>query len=121
MSDQRDLKGYGTSPPDPKWPGSAQIAVQFVLNFEEGGELCILNGDDRSEIRLSDVAVETRIGGRDLNIESSYEYKAAVGDSDEPSMNEELGRLNDQAAAETHSDDWDDDEKKTITEDDIPF
>ena len=55
------------------------------------------------------------------DIESSYEYKAAVGDSDEPSMNEELARLNDQAAAETNSDDWDDDEKKTITEDDIPF
>ena len=55
------------------------------------------------------------------DIESSYEYKAAVGDSDEPSMNEELRRLNDQAAAETNSADWDDDEKKTITEDDIPF
>lgn len=75
----RDLIGYADNPPTVIWPGEARIAVNFCLNYEEGGELCVLNGDDRSETRLSDVAVETRIGGRDLNIESSYEYGSRVG------------------------------------------
>jgi allantoinase len=71
--------GYGATPPDPKWPRGARIAVNFCINYEEGGERCILNGDDRSEMRVSDVAVESRIGRRDLNIEQSYEYGSRVG------------------------------------------
>jgi peptidoglycan/xylan/chitin deacetylase (PgdA/CDA1 family) len=51
----RDLCGYGRNPPDPRWPNGARIAVQFVLNFEEGGERCILHGDETSEAFLSDV------------------------------------------------------------------
>ena len=75
----RDLIGYANQPPAVVWPNEARIAVNFCINYEEGGELCILNGDDRSEVRVSDVAVETRIAGRDLNIESSYEYGSRVG------------------------------------------
>ena len=75
----RDLIGYADCPPVVTWPGEARIAINFCINYEEGGELCILNGDDRSEVRLSDVDVEARIGARDLNIESSYEYGARVG------------------------------------------
>jgi len=75
----RDLIGYGANPPDPKWPGQARIAVNFCVNYEEGGERCILNGDDRSEERLSDVKVTSKIGRRDLNAESSYEYGSRVG------------------------------------------
>ena len=75
----RDLIGYADKPPMVIWPSEARIAVNFCINYEEGGELCILNGDDRSEARLSDVAVESRLGRRDLNIESSYEYGSRVG------------------------------------------
>ena len=75
----RDFIGYADQPPAVTWPGEARIAVNFCINYEEGGELCVLNGDDRSEVRLSDVAVTTRVGGRDLNIESSYEYGSRVG------------------------------------------
>ena len=75
----RDFLGYRDDLPRVVWPGEARIAVNFCINYEEGSELCVLNGDDRSEVRLSDVAVETRIGRRDLNIESSYEYGARVG------------------------------------------
>jgi len=75
----RDFIGYADQPPVVVWPEAARIAVNFCINYEEGGELCVLNGDDRSEVRVSDVAVETRIGGRDLNIESSYEYGSRVG------------------------------------------
>ncbi|MBI1218150.1 MAG: polysaccharide deacetylase family protein [Rhodobacteraceae bacterium] len=79
MTPTRDFIGYAGNLPVARWPNGARIAVNFCLNYEEGGELCILNGDDRSEVRISDVAVETRIGARDLNIESSYEYGARVG------------------------------------------
>jgi len=75
----RDFIGYADQPPEVIWPDEARIAINFCINYEEGGELCILNGDDRSEQRLSDVAVESRIGKRDLNIESSYEYGSRVG------------------------------------------
>ncbi len=60
------------------WPDEVRIAANFLINYQKGGELCILNGDDRSELRLSDVAVSARIGKRDLNIESSYEYVARI-------------------------------------------
>ena len=79
MSITRDFIGYSDQPPVVKWPGDARIAVNFCINYEEGGERCILNGDDCSEDRLSDVAVESRPGRRDLNIESSYEYGSRVG------------------------------------------
>lgn len=75
----RDFIGYGATPPHAGWPGQARIAVNFCINYEEGGELCILDGDDRSEVRVSDVDVVARRGRRDLNIESSYEYGARVG------------------------------------------
>ena len=51
----RDFVGYGRNPPDPRWPGNARVAVQFVVNFEEGGENNILHGDRASEAFLSDV------------------------------------------------------------------
>ncbi len=75
----RDLIGYRNDPPKADWPNGARIAVNFCINYEEGAEMCILNGDERSEVRVSDVAVEARYGARDLNIESSYEYGARVG------------------------------------------
>jgi putative urate catabolism protein len=76
----RDLLGYGRTPPDPKWPGGARIAVQFVLNFEEGGENCILHGDAASEAFLSDVlGAKPWPGERHLNVESMFEYGARSG------------------------------------------
>ena len=51
----RDLAGYGRSPPDPRWPGKARVAVQFVVNFEEGTENSILHGDAASEAFLTEV------------------------------------------------------------------
>jgi peptidoglycan/xylan/chitin deacetylase (PgdA/CDA1 family) len=79
FSPSRDFIGYADQPPAVVWPDEARIAINFCINYEEGAELCVLNGDDRSEVRVADVAVETRIGGRDLNIESSYEYGSRVG------------------------------------------
>ena len=76
---QRDLIGYADEPPEVTWPNNARVAVNFCLNYEEGGELCLLNGDKQSESRVSDLIVETRHGARDLNIESNYEYGARVG------------------------------------------
>lgn len=76
----RDLKGYGRTPPDPRWPGGAAIAVQFVMNYEEGGENCILHGDAASEAFLSEVVgAQPWPGQRHMNIESVYEYGARVG------------------------------------------
>ncbi|MBX2837297.1 MAG: polysaccharide deacetylase family protein, partial [Gammaproteobacteria bacterium] len=75
----RDLIGYRDQPPHADWPGGAQIAVNFCINYEEGAEMCVLNGDDRSEVRVSDLVVDARSGERDLNIESNYEYGARVG------------------------------------------
>ncbi len=81
MADQstRDLIGYRGNPPKVHWPGDAQIAVNFCINYEEGAEMCILNGDSRSESRVSDLVVEPRENARDLNMESNYEYGARVG------------------------------------------
>lgn len=76
----RDLVGYGRSPPDPRWPGRARVAVQFVLNYEEGGENCILHGDAASEAFLSDVlGAQPWPGQRHMNVESMYEYGARAG------------------------------------------
>lgn len=76
---QRDLIGYRGDPPHANWPDGARIAVNFCINYEEGAELNVLNGDHRSETRLSDVVVPPRPGRRDLNIESSYEYGSRAG------------------------------------------
>src|SRR6201981_3450341 len=71
----RDLRGYGRNPPDPQWPGGARVAVQFVVNFEEGGENNILHVDEASEAFLSDVlGAKPWPGRRHPNIESMFEY-----------------------------------------------
>lgn len=76
----RDLVGYGRTPPDPQWPGDARVAVQFVINYEEGGENCILHGDEASEAFLSEiVGAAPWPGERHLNMESIYEYGARAG------------------------------------------
>lgn len=76
----RDLVGYGRNIPDPKWPGGAKVAVQFVLNYEEGGENCILDGDPGSENLLSEiVGAAAWPGQRNLNMESIYEYGSRAG------------------------------------------
>jgi putative urate catabolism protein len=75
----RDLIGYGAAPPHPKWPDNARIAVQFVLNVEEGGEHSILHGDRHSEYHLSETPTEPLMGTRNLIIESFYEYGSRAG------------------------------------------
>ena len=76
----RDLAGYGRNPPDPKWPDGARVAVQFVVNFEEGGENNILHGDRASEAFLSDVlGAQPWPGMRHANIESMFEYGSRAG------------------------------------------
>ena len=76
----RDLIGYGPAPPHPRWPGGARIAVQIVLNFEEGGENCVLHGDAASEAFLSDIVGAAAVpGARHMSMESLYEYGARAG------------------------------------------
>ncbi len=76
----RDMTGYGASPPNANWPGGAKIAVQIVLNYEEGGENCILHGDAASEAFLSEVTgAQPWPGQRHWNMESIYEYGARAG------------------------------------------
>ena len=76
----RDMIGYGRTPPHADWPGGARIAVQFVINYEEGGENCILHGDEASEAFLSEiVGAAAWPGQRHLNMESIYEYGARAG------------------------------------------
>ncbi len=76
----RDLIGYGRDTPDPDWPDGARLAVQFVVNYEEGGENCILDGDAASEAFLSEmIGAEPWPGQRNMNMESVYEYGARAG------------------------------------------
>ena len=76
----RDMVGYGARPPHPQWPGNARIAVQFVVNYEEGGENNILHGDEASEAFLSEiVGADARKGVRHMNMESIYEYGSRAG------------------------------------------
>jgi len=76
----RDLCGYGAYPPDPRWPGGARLALQIVLNYEEGGENCVLHGDPASEAFLSEiVGADAREGVRHMSMESLYEYGSRVG------------------------------------------
>jgi putative urate catabolism protein len=76
----RDMIGYGRTPPDPKWPGDAKVALQFVINYEEGGENNILHGDAASEAFLSEiVGAQPWPGQRHMNMESIYEYGSRAG------------------------------------------
>ena len=76
----RNLVGYGQQPPHPRWPNNARIAVQIVLNYEEGGENCILHGDPASEAFLSEiVGADARKGVRHMSMESIYEYGSRAG------------------------------------------
>ena len=76
----RDLIGYGRTPPHPHWQNQARVAVQFVINYEEGGENCILHGDPASEAFLSEtVNAVPLLGVRNMNMESIYEYGSRAG------------------------------------------
>jgi putative urate catabolism protein len=75
----RDLVGYGRKPPHARWPGDARIAVQFVLNYEEGGENCVLHGDPASEQFLSEMFNPPAFPARHLTMESIYEYGSRAG------------------------------------------
>jgi allantoinase len=75
----RDLKGYGRDLPNVRWPGGARIAVQFVLNFEEGGENNILHGDTHSEQFLSEIVGAPAFAARHMSMESIYEYGSRAG------------------------------------------
>ncbi|AOW46162.1 chitin deacetylase [Acetobacter ascendens] len=76
----RDMVGYGACPPDPQWPNAARIAVQFVVNYEEGAENSVLHGDKGSEAFLSEMIGTTSIvGERCMQMESLYEYGSRAG------------------------------------------
>ncbi|QJR15270.1 allantoinase PuuE [Usitatibacter palustris] len=76
----RDLIGYGANPPRADWPGGARIALQFVLNYEEGAENSVLHGDAASEVFLSEiVGAQPFVGARHMNMESLYEYGSRAG------------------------------------------
>ena len=76
----RDFRGHGPNPPDAAWPGGAKIAISIVLNYEEGGENCLLHGDGQSEAFLSDIAGAAQWPGqRHWNMESIYDYGARAG------------------------------------------
>ena len=76
----RDLVGYGADPPHPRWPEGARLALSIVLNYEEGGEACVLHGDPASEAYLQEVpGIAPLVGERNLSVESIYEYGARAG------------------------------------------
>ncbi|MBL6691903.1 MAG: allantoinase PuuE [Pseudomonadales bacterium] len=75
----RDMIGYGETPPDPKWPGGARLALQFVINYEEGGENNILHGDKASETFLSEIIGAKAYEARHMSMESLYEYGSRAG------------------------------------------
>lgn len=76
----RNLIGYNGQPPHPKWPGQARIALSFVLNYEEGGERCVLHGDEESEAFLSEIPSAQPLSGvRHMSMESIYEYGSRAG------------------------------------------
>lgn len=80
MTETRDFVGYGANPPNPNWPGNARIALQFVLNYEEGGERSVANGDGESESILHEQpGTLPRLNARNLQVESVYEYGSRVG------------------------------------------
>jgi putative urate catabolism protein len=75
----RDLAGYGRNPPHPQWPGQARVALQFVLNYEEGAENCVLHGDAASETFLSEIIGAQAFPMRHMSMESLYEYGSRAG------------------------------------------
>jgi allantoinase len=75
----RDLRGYGRTPPHARWPGGARVALQFVLNYEEGGENSVLHGDPGSEQFLSELFSPAAYPARHLSMEGIYEYGSRVG------------------------------------------
>ncbi|MDB4082339.1 allantoinase PuuE [Candidatus Pelagibacter sp.] len=77
--DPRNMIGYGSKGQKIKWPNNARIAVQIVLNYEEGAENCVLNGDNNSEIFLSEIIGAQPVKGRHINMESLYEYGSRAG------------------------------------------
>ncbi len=77
---QRDFVGYGANPPDPQWPGGAKVAVNFVMNYEEGSEPSFELGDGRSEAGLTEAHPASQVkSGRDLAAEGMFEYGSRVG------------------------------------------
>lgn len=76
---ERDFVGYGAKPPDPQWPDGAKIAVQFVLNYEEGAEHNVLDGDPHSETFLSEMTPAQAFPNRHMSMESLYEYGSRAG------------------------------------------
>lgn len=80
MDYARDMVGYGANLPDPKWPGGARLAVNFVINYEEGSEASILDGEDHTEFGLTESAnIQFPAGMRNLGAESMFEYGSRVG------------------------------------------
>jgi allantoinase len=75
----RDLIGYGATPPHPQWPGGARLALSFVLNYEEGSERNVLDGDPASEVFLSEIIGAQAFPDRHLSMESMYEYGSRAG------------------------------------------
>lgn len=75
----RDLVGYGPEPPAVRWPGNARVAVQFVINYEEGAENCVLHGDETSETFLSEIIGARAYPARHMSMESLYEYGSRAG------------------------------------------
>ena len=75
----RNMVGYGSKGPKVEWPNNARIALQIVLNYEEGAENCIINGDKHSEVFLSEIIGAQPIKGRHINMESLYEYGSRSG------------------------------------------
>jgi peptidoglycan/xylan/chitin deacetylase (PgdA/CDA1 family) len=77
---ERDFIGYGPKPPNPKWPNNARVAINFIVNYEEGSEYSVPDGDGRSEATLTDTGQsDMGVGGRDLAAESMFEYGSRVG------------------------------------------
>jgi allantoinase len=80
MTYDRDLVGYGGEPPQAQWPGDARVALQFVLNIEEGAELSVVEGDEGSEAYLHELPGRpARVGERDWSVEGMYEYGSRAG------------------------------------------
>ena len=75
----RDLVGYGQQAPHAQWPGQARVAVQFVLNYEEGGENAIIHGDAGSEQFLSEMFNPPSFAARHMSMEGIYEYGSRAG------------------------------------------
>ena len=75
----RDMIGHGAEPPHARWPGGARLALQIVLNYEEGGEASVLHGDAAAETFLSDIGGAKPFPARHMSMESLYEYGSRAG------------------------------------------